>query len=129
MCNGFSSIATGPMTLAEFHSLPRSVDGDLPDPLTPARHRLRQAIAVVDRARRQTEASAERVNRLSDVISEHRRLVLGALSRRCGNPQSRWLVKVPRSKVLFTCARRAVLRRFAGERNAILLKARKTADD
>ena len=32
-----------------------------PDPLTPARHRLRQAIAAVDRARREVEAAAEQL--------------------------------------------------------------------
>jgi hypothetical protein len=109
--------------LAEFHSLPRSVDRDLPDPLTPARHRLRQAIAVVDRARRETEASAERVNRLSDVISEHGRLVLGAVSRRCGKPAIALAGQDSAgARLLFTGARRAVLRRFAGARNAILLE-------
>ena len=45
-----------------------------PDELTPARHRLRQTIAAVDRARRDTEAAAEQLHRLTDVIGEHDRL-------------------------------------------------------
>jgi hypothetical protein len=62
--------------VATFHSLPRVVRDDAPpDPvLTSARHRLRQAIAAVNHARRETETAAERVGRLTDVIGEHDRL-------------------------------------------------------
>jgi hypothetical protein len=59
--------------LATFHSLPIAQEAP-PDPLTPARHRLRQTIAAVDHARREAEAAAEQVRRLTDVIGEHDRL-------------------------------------------------------
>jgi hypothetical protein len=59
--------------LATFHSLPVAQEAP-PDPLTPARHRLRQTIAAVDHARREAEAAAEQVRRLTDVIGEHDRL-------------------------------------------------------
>ena len=64
-----------PSTLAELHALPwRNKQGPQPDELSPARHRLRQSIAAVDRARRDTEATAAQLNRLTDVIAEHDRL-------------------------------------------------------
>ena len=64
-----------PSTLAELHALPwRNKQGPQPDELSPARHRLRQSIAAVDRARRDTEAAAAQLNRLTDVIAEHDRL-------------------------------------------------------
>jgi hypothetical protein len=54
--------------LATLHTLPIAARDAGPDPLTPARHRLRQTIAAVDRARRDTEAAAEQLHRLTDVI-------------------------------------------------------------
>jgi hypothetical protein len=59
--------------LATFHTLPIAARDAAPDSLTPARDRLRQAIAAVDCARRETEAAAEQVHRLTDVIGEHDR--------------------------------------------------------
>jgi CHAT domain len=57
--------------VATFHTLPRSVDRDLLDPLTPARPRLRQAIAAVDRARRETDAIVRALHEhLGVVINE-----------------------------------------------------------
>jgi hypothetical protein len=60
--------------VATFHTLPLAARDAAPDPLTPARHRLRQAIAAVDRARRETEAAAEQIHRLTAVVAEHDRL-------------------------------------------------------
>jgi hypothetical protein len=60
--------------LAELHALPWHKQGPQPDELSPARHRLRQSIAAVDRARRDSEAAAAQLNRLTDVIAEHDRL-------------------------------------------------------
>ena len=60
--------------MATFHTLPLAARDAAPDPLTPARHRLRQAIAPVDRARRETEPAAEQIHRLTAVVAEHDRL-------------------------------------------------------
>jgi hypothetical protein len=63
--------------MAELHPLPlpwRTKEAPQPDALTPARHRLRQTIAAVDRARRETEAAAEQLHRLIDVFGQHDRL-------------------------------------------------------
>lgn len=59
--------------VAQFYSLPVNRDTP-PDTLTPARHGLRQTIAVVDRVSRETEAAAEQVHRLTDVVAAHDRL-------------------------------------------------------
>ena len=64
--------------MADLHTLPclpwRTKAAPQPDELTPGRHRLRQTIALVDRARRDTEAAAEQLHRLTDVIGEDDRL-------------------------------------------------------
>jgi len=64
--------------VADLHTLPclpwRTKAAPQPDELTPGRHRLRQTIALVDRARRDTEAAAEQLHRLTDVIGEDDRL-------------------------------------------------------
>ena len=58
--------ATGPdPPMATLHSLP-AVRVAAPDPLTPARHRLRQTIAAVDRVSRETKAAAEQLHRLTE---------------------------------------------------------------
>jgi hypothetical protein len=49
--------------MATLHSLPVAREA-APDPLTPARHRLRQTIAAVDRVSRETNAAAEQLHRL-----------------------------------------------------------------
>jgi hypothetical protein len=59
--------------MATLHSLPL-LERVASDPLTPARHRLRQTIAAVDRVSRETEAAAQQQHRLIDVIGEHDRL-------------------------------------------------------
>jgi hypothetical protein len=63
--------------LAELFPLPLTRTETAPepaDPLTPARHSLRQAIARCDRARREAEAAATMIGRLSAIIDEHSRL-------------------------------------------------------
>jgi hypothetical protein len=63
--------------LATLYTLPFAAARDAapdPDPLTPARHRLRQAIAGVDRASRETEAAAEQTHRLTNPTERHLRL-------------------------------------------------------
>ena len=60
--------------MATFHTLPLAARDAAPDSLTPARHRLRQTIAAVDRTRRDTEAAAEQLHRLTDVVSAHDQL-------------------------------------------------------
>jgi hypothetical protein len=64
------------MTLvAEFHPVPRVLRDAPPDPLpNPARQRLAETIAALDRARGAVELAAEPVRRLTDVIAEHDRL-------------------------------------------------------
>jgi hypothetical protein len=62
--------------VATLHPLPRYVHADAtpPDPmLNPARVRLAEAIAALDRARAEVESAAEPVRRLSDVIAEYDR--------------------------------------------------------
>jgi hypothetical protein len=59
---------------AALFPFPRTVDAS-PDPmLDPARVRLAEAIAALDRARGEVELAAEPVRRLSDVIAEYDRL-------------------------------------------------------
>jgi hypothetical protein len=61
------------LAMATLHALPRvarDAASSTPE-LTTARHRLRQTIAAVDRARREAEAAAEQMHRLTDVIGEH----------------------------------------------------------
>jgi hypothetical protein len=63
--------------VATLHPLPRYVREDAapPDPMVnPARVRLAEAIAALDRARGAVELAAEPVRRLSDVVAEHDRL-------------------------------------------------------
>lgn len=60
--------------MASLHTLPLAARYSAPDPLTPARHRLRQTIAAVDRVRREAEAAAEQIHRLTGVVAEHDRL-------------------------------------------------------
>ncbi len=61
---------------AQLHSLAVTRAQNAPElvELSPARHRLRQCIAAVDRARREAESAGKPVHRLSEVIGEHERL-------------------------------------------------------
>jgi hypothetical protein len=59
---------------AALFPFPRTIDAS-PDPmLNPARQRLADAIAALDRARAEVELAAEPVRRLSDVVGEYDRL-------------------------------------------------------
>jgi hypothetical protein len=74
------------LAMATLHTLPCVARDDAPSApeLTTARHRLRQTIAAVDRARREAEAAAEQMHRLTDVIGEHMQLqaqLLALISR------------------------------------------------
>jgi hypothetical protein len=78
--------------MATLHSLPVAREA-APDLLTPARHRLRQTIAAVDRVSRETEAAAEQVHRLTDVVAAHDRLQakLGELYDRDQAATGQWI--------------------------------------
>jgi hypothetical protein len=63
--------------VAELFPLPLTRTASAPepaDPLTPARHQLRQTIARCDRARREAEDAATAVGRLNDIVIEYDQL-------------------------------------------------------
>ena len=81
---------------ATLHPLPRFVSAEAapPDPiLNPARVRLAEAIAVLDRARAEVELAAEPVHRLTSVVDEHALLMaqLHELQDRDAGLTGRWI--------------------------------------
>jgi hypothetical protein len=76
--------------VATFHTLPLAARDAAPDPLTPARHRLRQTIAAVDRARRDTEAAAEQAGPLTAPAKKSGQNIP---KNRCRTTIAEWMVE------------------------------------